>query len=90
MIKKGLQKTLWSLADDVHWFWVSVEAFPEFGEKSIQHAAIRHWNVFIPHAIRPLSYNEYDIPYSHILHCNLVSEYYLFKCILILTNHLPL
>ena len=33
MVKKIANSIV--VTDDVHWFWASVEAFPEFGEKSI-------------------------------------------------------
>ena len=51
MVKKIAENIV--VTDYVHWFWVSVEAFPEFGERAyIQQVALRHWNVIIPHAIR--------------------------------------
>ena len=69
-----------------------MEAFPEFGEKSIQQAASTHWNVFSPHAIFSLSYHEYNMTEYNIhtktLHCNFVSDNYSFQCILVLDYYL--
>ena len=52
------------VTDDVHFYWDSVEAFPEFQQLSTQHATTRHWNVFNLHAIPALLYYKFGIPYS--------------------------